>query len=114
MPKFPFGSKLTKLLAQQKAVNFAFGQGEISASNYEQAIQEINDKILQLDPIQKALTETINSAVESASDNFSDMLSGMKSFSEGFKDIFQEIVKTIIDQIMKLYVITPIISSSIE
>ena len=104
-------NKLTKLLAQQKAVNFAFGQGKISASNYEQAIQEINDQILQLDPIQQALTETIDSAVQSASDNFSDMLSGMKSFSEGFKDIFQEIVKTIIDQIMKLYVISPIINA---
>ena len=84
-------NKAKRLLETQKAVNFAFSQGKISASNYEQAIKEINDQIMQLDPVQKAMTETIDAAVSSATDNFSQMISGMKSFAEGFKDIFKKL-----------------------
>ena len=57
---------LERLEDQQNAVNVAFKTGKISAGQYQAAIETIHDELRQLDPIQKAMTETIDSAVGSA------------------------------------------------
>lgn len=93
-------------LADLKA---AYDVGSISMQEYKQAMIEINNKILELDPAFVQMKDRIQSTADAMTDSLTQMVLDGKINFQSMKDMFKDMVRQMIADALKAQVIKPLI-----
>lgn len=94
----------------QADLNKAKQAGKITEDEYAQALEITKQKILELDPLYKQLSDRANQAFDTMADSLTDMVMSGKFDLKSLGDLFKRTLNEMIADALKAQVIKPILS----
>ena len=94
-----------------KELTAAYDAGAISASEFKQAQEQIQEKMKEIEPFYASYKDAVLSMSQSISGAFADMLMSGKFNMESLRDTFKSFVRTLIAKAIELFVINRILGS---
>lgn len=95
----------------QADLNKAKQAGKITEDEYAQALELTKQKILELDPLYKQLTDRANQAFDTMADSLTDMVMSGKFDLKSLGDMFKQTLKEMIADALKAQIIKPLLGS---
>lgn len=100
-----------KLIETQEALKVAFAEGEVSEAAFRQGMGELQQKLMETDPIFAQFVKGAEQAGDAIADSLAESFMTGKLQMDSFRDIARNFVKGLIAEFIKTYIIKRIMAN---